>query len=51
MSAPEHRFLLRLPPDLFVALKARADAETRSVNGQAIIALREHLNRKDSSNA
>ena len=39
----EVRITLRLPPDLYAALKATAEAEVRSVNGQIELALKEHL--------
>jgi hypothetical protein len=40
----EVRITLRLPPELYEALKAVAEAEVRSVNGQIELAIREHLN-------
>jgi hypothetical protein len=40
----EVRITLRLPSDLYEALKAVAEAEVRSVNGQIELAIREHLN-------
>jgi hypothetical protein len=41
----EVRITLRLPPDLYEALKAVAEAEVRSVNGQIELAIKEHLDR------
>ena len=40
------RITLRLPPDLYAALKATAAEEVRSVNGQIELALKEHLDRR-----
>jgi hypothetical protein len=39
----EVRLTLRLPADLYAALKAAAEREVRSVNGQIEVAIREHL--------
>jgi hypothetical protein len=40
-------FLLRLPPDLYAALRERADRETRSVNGE-IVHLLQQIVARDS---
>lgn len=40
------RITLRLPPDIYAALKAAAEAEVRSVNGQIELAIKEHLERR-----
>ncbi|HEU5318179.1 MAG TPA: Arc family DNA-binding protein [Chloroflexota bacterium] len=34
-------FLLRLPPDLYAALREKAEAETRSINGEIVHLLRQ----------
>ncbi|HVG96163.1 MAG TPA: Arc family DNA-binding protein [Chloroflexota bacterium] len=40
------RLTLRLPREVFEALKAAAEAEVRSVNGQIELAIKEHLERR-----
>ena len=42
----EVRITVRLPRVLYAALKAAAEAEGRSVNGQIELALKEHLDRR-----
>ena len=34
-------FLLRLPPDLYAALREKAEEETRSINGEIVHLLRQ----------
>ncbi len=46
MSEEIQPILVTLPVDLHRALKERAEAEDRSMNKQAIIAIRQHLKRK-----
>lgn len=40
---------LRLPPDLHARLKAFADRTERSMNGAAVLAIRELLDRRDAA--
>jgi hypothetical protein len=42
----EVRITLRLPPDTYAELKAAAEHDVRSVNGQIELAIREHLERR-----
>jgi hypothetical protein len=42
----EVRITLRLPPDTYAELKAAAEQEVRSVNGQIELAIKEHLDRR-----
>ena len=39
MAQPEVRFLLRLPPELYEALRAQAEKDQRSMNREAIYLL------------
>ena len=38
-------FLLRLPPDLYAAIRSMADQETRSINGEMVHLLRQAVAR------
>ena len=52
MTPPERKpFLLRLPPELHDELRAWADQELRSLNGQIEYLLREAVKRRRSSGA
>ncbi len=46
MREETQAILVNLPVDLHQALKDRAEAEDRSMNKQAVIAIRQHLKRK-----
>lgn len=43
ITSTTHNFPLRLPRDVYAAVKAKADQEQRSVNGQIVWLLRRSL--------
>lgn len=41
--------LIRIPPGLYEKLSRKARAENRSINGQMLVAIEEHLKRRNGA--